>query len=115
MKAELPDSTASLGKGLFLFDSNGEVAAISIKALRNVLPSSYPFRLNAQRHYLRTRLRELGVPAQTIDALLGHGAPGQEPYATHSCYSVQRMRREVEPALRSLSEKAGWVLLNGLA
>jgi hypothetical protein len=115
LKAKLPDSTASLGKGLFLFDSNGEVAAISIQALRNVLPSSYPFRLNAQRHYLRTRLRELGVPAQTIDALLGHGAPGQEPYATHSCYSVQRMRREVEPALRSLSEKAGWVLLHGLA
>jgi hypothetical protein len=115
LKAELPDSTASLGKGLFLFDSNGEVAAISLQALRNVLPPGYPFRLNAQRHYLRTRLRELGVPAQTIDALLGHGAPGQEPYATHSCYSVQRMRREVEPALRSLSEKAGWVLLHGLA
>jgi len=115
LKAELPGSTASMGKGLFLFDASGEVTAISIQALRNVLPAGYPFRLNAQRHYLRTRLRELEVPAQTIDALLGHGAPGQEPYATHSCFSVQRMRREVEPALRVLSENAGWVLLHGLA
>lgn len=115
LKAEFPDSTASVGKGLFFFDSSGDVTAISLQALRNLLPAGYPFRLNAQRHFLRTRLRELGVPAQTIDALLGHGAPGQEPYATHSCFSVQRLRREVEPALRVLSEKAGWVLLHGLA
>lgn len=115
LKEELPDSTASQGKGLFLFDANGEAAAISLKALRSVLPPNYPFRLNAQRHFLRTRLREMGVPAQTIDALLGHGAPGQEPYATHSCFSVQRMRRDIERALRVLTEKAGWVLLHGLA
>lgn len=115
LRVEMSNLKTPLGKGLFLFDSDGGTAGISLPALRSALPPGYPFRLNAQRHYLRTRLRECEVPAQTIDALLGHGAPGQEPYAAHSCYSVQRMRREIEPALQQLSEKAGWVLLHGLA
>ncbi|MDN5874131.1 MAG: hypothetical protein L0H29_07080, partial [Sinobacteraceae bacterium] len=98
------------GLGLFLLDDAGKPVQFTMKVLRRLLVD-YPFRLNAQRHYLRTRLRELHVPAQAVDALLGHGDPGQESYARHSCYSPEQMKREMGSALKKLSIQMGWRVL----
>lgn len=99
---------------LFLFDDNGEQQPVQLASLRGLLPTRHPYPLNAQRHYVRTRLREMGVPAQIIDAQLGHAALGQDPYARHSCFTVQRLKEEVGPPLALLSQRAGWAILPGL-
>jgi hypothetical protein len=104
----------SSANDLFLINKKGEPCSINQSALKTELGSSYPFRLNAQRHYHRTMLRELGVPGQVVDAHMGHGAAGQEAYGAHSCFSPQRLRIELGPALQRLSEKAEWEVLNGL-
>jgi hypothetical protein len=99
---------------LFFLDTKGKNHPISQKALKAALGDTYPFRLNAQRHYHRTLLRELGVPGQVVDAHMGHGAMGQEPHGPHSCFSPQRLRFELGPALTKLSEFAGWQVLTGI-
>lgn len=95
---------------LFFFDSKDVPVPLTLQRIASALVD-YPFRLNAQRHYLRTRLRELEVPAQSVDALLGHGAPGQESYSHHSCLSAQQMGSDTAGALDQLSREAGWRLL----
>lgn len=111
--ATLPEHLREAGAyngALFLLDDEGKTHSLSLRNIRLNL-KEYPFRLNAQRHYLRTRLRELNVPAQAVDALLGHGMRGQEPYARHTAYSAQQMKREVAPAIQKLSRKMGWKVI----
>jgi hypothetical protein len=106
---------AEQGNKLFFVDEDNRAVPVRVELLKQQLPEGHVYPLNAQRHYLRTRLRELDVPAQSIDALLGHGALGEEPYARHSCYSAARLREDIEAAIFHLSEKAGWVVLQGLS
>lgn len=108
------ENLASRGNTLFFVDEDDAPTAVRVEILRQQVPQGHVYPMNAQRHYLRTRLRELGVPAQTIDALLGHGARGEEPYAKHSCYSAARLRSDLEMPLQHLSEQAGWTVLHGL-
>ncbi|MEZ5463276.1 hypothetical protein [Dokdonella sp.] len=113
MQALFPD-LAGQGKKLYFIDDDAHAVPVRIDTLKRVGPKSHVYPMNAQRHYLRTRLRELDVPAQSIDALLGHGAHGEEPYARHSCYSAVRLRKDIEAPLQLLSEHAGWKVLPGL-
>lgn len=108
------ENLASRGNTLFFIDEDDAPTAVRVEILRQQVPQGHVYPMNAQRHYLRTRLRELGVPAQTIDALLGHGARGEEPYGAHSCYSAARLRSDLEVPLQHLSEQAGWTILRGL-
>lgn len=71
----------------------------------------YPYAPNAHRHYTRTRLRELGVDADFVDAWLGHGGIGREPYSRHSAMKPEEMRRAVEPALMTIWKELGWEVL----
>lgn len=105
---------AGQGKKLYFVDEAGDAVPVRVETLKRLGPQTHVYRMNAQRHYLRTRLRELGVPAPSIDALLGHGAHGEEPYARHSCYSALRLRQDIEAPLQQLSEHAEWRVLHGL-
>lgn len=93
---------------LFYLDAAGARERLTLRAIQRHLGDGYPFRPNSQRHYLRTKLRETGVPAQAVDALLGHGMRGQEPYARYSAYCPLQLRAEVAPALEQLSASMGW-------
>ena len=115
LRAEFPGLAIPMAPDLFFLDERGCIVPMTQVNLKRFLPNSYPFRMHMQRHYLRTMLRRHGVRGQIVDALLGHGAHGQEPFATHSCLSPLRLRTEAGPALAKLSESAGWVQLNGLA
>ncbi|TVS08980.1 MAG: hypothetical protein EA417_21415 [Gammaproteobacteria bacterium] len=75
------------------------------------LTPEYPYAPNAHRHYIRTRLRELGVGAGIVDAWLGHGGIGREPYARHSALKPDEIRRAVAPALMSIWKELGWEVL----
>ncbi|HEU0195598.1 MAG TPA: hypothetical protein VFQ88_00105 [Nevskiaceae bacterium] len=94
----------------FVDEQAGEAIALTVDAVRQRLVD-YPYRLNAQRHFLRTNLRECGAPGQCVDALLGHGAAGQEPYAEHSAYSVRQLIHELEKPLTTLARRCGWVVI----
>lgn len=96
----------------FFFVLDGHAVEPSRAVLARVLPD-YPLAWNAHRHWLRTRLRELGVRGDTVDALLGHGARGQEPYRRYSCLSPAAMRQEAAPALEKLSRRMKWQLIPG--
>ena len=115
LRIELPKLPIPKRDALFFIDEQMRVVPVRPKTLKQALPNDYPYRLNAPRHYLRTMLRELGAHAQVVDALLGHGASGQEPYGAHSCFSPSRLRTDAGPALTKLSQLAGWKLLRGLS
>ena len=73
----------------------------------------YPYAPNSHRHYMRTRLRELGVDGGVVDAWMGHGGIGREPYARHSAISPAVMRDAVAPALGRIWDELGWEVLPG--
>jgi hypothetical protein len=62
---------------------------------------------------MRTRLRELGVDGGAVDAWMGHGGIGREPYARHSAISPAALRDMVTPALERIWEELGWEVLPG--
>ena len=97
----------------FRFIGDGPVILqVNQRRLGQHLPD-YPFAPNSHRHYLRTRLREKGVDGGIVDAWMGHGGIGAEPYARHSAISPVVMRDAAEAALNSIWEELGWEVLPG--
>ena len=99
---------------MYFLLSSGKWERVTVASMRRILGPTYPIRLNAQRHWMRTRLRELNAPVHAIDALLGHGALGQEPYAGYSAYSPGQLRDELKEPIRKLAGIAGWRVVRGL-
>lgn len=87
-----------------------EIQPNDLRRLKAYSPG-YPYAPNAHRHYIRTRLRELGVDAGFVDAWLGHGGIGREPYARHSALAPNMMRQAVQPALMTIWNELGWKVL----
>lgn len=99
----------------WLFYVEGKCAEpVTPKRLEERLAKDYPFPLNSQRHYLRTRLRENGVSGMFVDALLGHGAQGEEPYGRYSAISPRILRHAIEQPLQDLLKKIGWRVIPGM-
>lgn len=73
------------------------------------LPKGTPH--NAHRRYMRTELVERGCPVESVDAMLGHWALGEEPWAPESSFDFSRhiemLQRHVGPILDEL----GWKLV----
>jgi hypothetical protein len=70
--------------------------------------------LNANRHYLRTHLRELNVPGEFIDAFMGHWEFGQEPYGKYSSLSPLSYIEILKKPIEILLNKADWVEISGI-
>lgn len=94
----------------FVQDDN-QCPEVSNQALLRYTPCEYPFAPNSHRHYMRTRLRELGLDAGYVDAWMGHGGTGREPYARHSTMTPDRLKNVMAPALESIWEELGWEIL----
>jgi len=97
---------------LFFIDEK-KPAMVTPARLMDQVGLEYLLHPNSQRHYLRTRLRESGVPGSYVDALLGHGAAGEEPYGRYSCLSPAILGRYITPPLTELIEKMGWQPIHG--
>ncbi len=69
--------------------------------------------LNANRHYLRTHLRELKVSGEFIDAFMGHWEYGQEPYGKYSSLSPLSYIETLKNPIEELLNKAGWEEIKG--
>ena len=97
----------------FRFIAEGpSILQVNQRRLVEHLPD-YPFAPNSHRHYLRTRLREKDVDGGVVDAWMGHGGIGAEPYARHSAMSPVVMREGADAALNSIWEELGWEVLPG--
>lgn len=89
----------------------GQIIDVSWAALEQFTTCEFPYAPNAHRHYQRTRLRELGIDAGYVDAWLGHGGIGREPYARHSAITPQDVRLALAPALETIWKELGWQVL----
>ena len=97
----------------FRFIGEGQkILQVNQRRLECFLPD-YPFASNSHRHYLRTRLREKGVDGGIVDAWMGHGGIGAEPYARHSAMSPVVMRDAAGEALNAIWQELGWEVLPG--
>lgn len=59
---------------------------------------------------MRTELLTRGCATEAVDAYMGHWNMGEEPWATHSSFSFQQYRDEMEKFLVPLLDEIG---LNG--
>lgn len=97
----------------FRFIGEGaKILQVNQARLEHFLPD-YPFAVNSHRHHLRSRLREKGVDGGIVDAWMGHGGIGAEPYARHSAMSPVVMRDAARDALDSIWQELGWEVLPG--
>lgn len=99
---------------LFYLKPNGAHQSITPYQITNRIESFYELPLNANRHYLRTRLREAGVGGETVDAFMGHWLTGQEPHGKYSSFSPECFQQELAEPLSTLLQKDGWKPIKGL-
>ncbi len=107
-----------MGKGqipfFFFLNSDDNFKNIKSSTLQANIEWSYVLPLNANRHYSRTQLRQLKVPAELVDAFMGHWEVGQEPFGKFSTLSPSDYKRYLKKPLEKLTNKAGWILKKGL-
>lgn len=101
--------------GWLFFIDDGQPCQVTPSSLERFRHPGYRFRSNAQRHYLRTHLREHEVSGLVVDAWLGHGRFGEEAYGRYSCLSPLDVRDAVAGPLTGLLDELGWTAIGGLA
>lgn len=98
---------------LFLLSDNAQHWKLPrSRELKPLIGHLYPIRPNSNRHYLRTRLREMDVPGEVVDALLGHAAYGQQPFSQFSTLSPLDFRAAVEGPISTLMADMGWKVIS---
>lgn len=108
-----PKSTATASRlrpPLFFFVTAGgegweRVSRASIGAR---IGDIYPIPINANRHFLRTHLREAGVSGEIVDAFMGHAGIGQEPFGRFSSITAAELRDGTRRVLMELLQQCGW-------
>ncbi len=98
----------------FYLDTRGRFESVSPATLSNRSKAIFTLPINANRHFLRTRLREKDVPGEIVDAFMGHWEHGQEPYGRYSSLSPMDYRRMLEAPLQEVLQESGWKVLGGL-
>ncbi len=70
---------------LFLLTKHGSQLTPTFPLeLQHLLGSTWQLRIGALRHFFRTEPLHLGVPGPVINAMLGHGERGEDPWWTDS-------------------------------
>lgn len=92
----------------FFLNDNRRAKPVAPHSLASALRWSSELPLNANRHYLRTRLTEKRVPGEIIDAFMGHWDIGEEPYGPYSALSPAEFKAAIAPALTDILAEQGW-------
>lgn len=79
------------------------------------LSNCWPWPLNSNRKYLRTRLLELGLEAQLVDLLLGHHARGEAFWDKNSTLIFAESAKTIIHHLNTIVDEIGLVALKGIA
>ena len=99
---------------LFRFDNHANPKSITPSWLRQMTKDAFPLPINANRHYLRTGLCQLGCPKDVIDAFMGHWHRGREPWGKHSSLSPATYSRMLHRYLIPLVQRAGWQAIQSI-
>ena len=73
---------------LFTFNENEDPEPLTPSSIETVLEHISPLDLNWPRHLLRTELTDCNVHDDVIQAFMGHGEMGQEPFAHYSATTM---------------------------
>lgn len=98
---------------LFFMTDSLQARAVSPKNLQEYFP--FEIRANANRHYLRSRLVELGTPGEMISYFMGHWEHGEEPHQKLSSISPIDIAIQLAPYLATIEKQTGWTVQGGLA
>lgn len=97
----------------FLLTELGMPRAVRVGLLMNVSPR-FPGRRNALRIHMRSRLSQLDIPGEFLDAVMGHWQNGIEPYSCYSSFSPNLIREKVLPAIKMVMKESGWAPIKSL-
>jgi hypothetical protein len=103
----LPDTYAFL----FFINDKGRYQAITPSRIIDFF-LVWKLKDNINRHYIRTRLSDLGCPGETIDGYMGHWELGQSPYNKHSSVSPLAFIQQVKSFIHKIEEEAGWEVID---
>lgn len=99
----------------FLNKKTGQYENIRPSILKKQIQWTYELPANANRHFLRTRLRELDVPGEIVDAYMGHWEHGQEPFGKFSTLSAESFKKLLSPAIEEICLETGWKVIKGIS
>ncbi|MGM0982147.1 MAG: hypothetical protein ACQEXG_01790 [Pseudomonadota bacterium] len=99
----------------FLLNNNLEPKPVTPDRLQRHLALKDNPPLNVNRHYLRTRLRELHVPGEHVDIFMGHWGIDQNPFGRHSTFNIKNYLTSVRNALNIILLDNNWKVMEGLA
>lgn len=100
---------------LFYLRKNNKICRVSPTEISREIDWSSTLPLNANRHYLRTKLREKNVCGEVVDAFMGHWDTGQEPHGRYSSLSPISIQKHIENPLTELLNDACWSVVEGLS
>ncbi|RNL58802.1 hypothetical protein D0911_17385 [Zhongshania marina] len=97
---------------LSMFDSNDKLTTLRPSILTPVLNDKWPFALNWQRHFMRSKLRESGVPGDVVNAWMGHSDFGEEAFGPWSGLSIADLR-QLEVVMQTILSELGIAAIEG--
>lgn len=104
-----PKVQSILSKHLYtvsLVATKPELVPLSERSWK-ILTPDFALPMNAFRHYVRTRLIELGTDPSYVDALLGHWAQGCAPFDEFSGMSPLKFQQEITETINALYSELG--------
>lgn len=97
---------------LFFLTDSLQARAVSPKNLQEHFP--FEIRANANRHYLRSMLVELGAPGEMVSYFMGHWEHGEEPHQKLSSISPIDIAIQLIPYLATIEKQIHWTIQGGL-
>jgi len=79
----------------------------SPRAMIDAVPT-FPGKRNSLRHHMRSKLVQMGVGGDLIDAHMGHWHIGMEPFSFYSAMSPIMLKTELLPAVSKVMKSCGW-------
>jgi len=98
----------------FFLSSDYEVESITPTRLSELLPNTWPYEDNHNRHYLESYLSKNNISSGLIDIQLGHLTNHQHPFGFSRSWTPAECAEILKPALNHLSIDQRWDVINGL-
>ncbi|MBL4910373.1 MAG: hypothetical protein JKX78_10240 [Alteromonadaceae bacterium] len=87
----------------FFFFKNTKIGSVTPTNLAHKLKQIFPLPINWHRHYMRTKLRKLGVAGQLVDLWMGHlgiGSTNMSKFSYLSLHDLRQVANKIEQHLK---------------
>jgi len=113
-RLQRPTVNMQTGPLLYLRDPDGKWRLPTPGWQADQVRPVWPLKPDTPRHWYRTALREQGVPAELVDAVMGHGRHMQGAGDQYSSLNPIALRESVAHTLDRLLRDIGWEPIRGL-